>query len=380
MLAALCVVLVPLMGFNWLVDPYGAWGGTSIGKIYLEVPIGQERVRTPYRLRSERPATLLVGSSRVLYGMPIEQGYRDGVFNAALSGVSLDEIAALIRLAVQAPTLKRIIWGVDFYAFSEEYQGFPNPETRSRLEGNPTLRVRETLLSAGALDDASAALRRRRRGRTELPPGWLERVPWSPASIREALANARPHHMEPVEREATRKHAESWLGTYLHYNDSATQIALFREIVARVEAAGVMPVLFVPPLSEHELEAIRQAGKWETFLRWKRTLAGIHPYWDFSGYHELARNDDLFWSINFCHFKPAVGEMILRHVLGEGCDGCGERSQLVRDAARWVTPENVEAHVAEQDAERIARLQDRSPQAQLVEDAARSLGITWAAR
>ena len=46
---------------------------------------------------------------------------------------------------------------------------------------------------------------------------------------------------------------------------------------------------FVPPFSEYELELIRQGGQWETFQNFKRQLASVAPFWDFSGYNEIAR-------------------------------------------------------------------------------------------
>ena len=110
-----------------------------------------------------------MGSSRVVVGMYIEQGMEDGVFNASMSGASLAEIAAILRLATANPDLKRVIWGVDFYAFDERFAGFRHPETRLRLEGGErqvmALRISETLLSMRALEDSRRALMRAMGGR-----------------------------------------------------------------------------------------------------------------------------------------------------------------------------------------------------------------------
>ena len=70
-----------------------AWRSTVIDPAYRVTggPRNEagERVTTAYRIRAERPTTLLVGSSRVIVGMYIEHGAQDGFFNASMSGASL---------------------------------------------------------------------------------------------------------------------------------------------------------------------------------------------------------------------------------------------------------------------------------------------------
>jgi hypothetical protein len=61
---------------------------------------------------------------------------------------------------VTNPRLRRVIWGVDFYAFDEKFVGFHPQETRGRLEGDArhvmAMRITETLLSIQALRDSSS--------------------------------------------------------------------------------------------------------------------------------------------------------------------------------------------------------------------------------
>ena len=98
------------MTINWVVNPYGAWRSTVIDPAYRVTGTDRseagERVTTAYRIRAEQPTTLLVGSSRVVAGMYIEHGAQDGVFNASMSGASLAEIAAILRLATANPRLR----------------------------------------------------------------------------------------------------------------------------------------------------------------------------------------------------------------------------------------------------------------------------------
>src|SRR5690242_12768834 len=100
------------MLINCAVDPWGAWSFHLIPGRYRRVT--EERVATPYLLRTAAPQTVLLGSSRVRFGMKIEQEVKDGVQNAALSGSRLREIAKEVKVALRNPNLRRIIWGVEF--------------------------------------------------------------------------------------------------------------------------------------------------------------------------------------------------------------------------------------------------------------------------
>ncbi len=105
---------------------------------------------TPYLLRTSTPQTLLLGSSRVLFGMKIEQGVKDGFENAAFSGSSLPEIAKEVDIALRNPHLKRIIWGVEFYTF-DNYRNECNPDTCARLDGDLGIKLTDSILSTDAL-------------------------------------------------------------------------------------------------------------------------------------------------------------------------------------------------------------------------------------
>jgi hypothetical protein len=118
-------------------------------------------------------------------------------------------------------------------------------------------------------------------------------------------------------------------------------------------------------MSDCELEAIDQLGAWDEFQNWKRRLLEVNPYWDFSGYGKLDVTPDLF--IDVPHFKPVVGQIILRRVLGMGCAGCGERAQTIWGAGVWVDPTTVGAYLARQEAARAATRSVNTGCAKIVE-------------
>jgi hypothetical protein len=122
--------------------------------------------------------------------------------------------------------------------------------------------------------------------------------------------------------------------------------------VEDARAAGLEVTLFLPPLSRCELDAISQTGTWDTLQRWKRELLVAGPYWDFSGYGKLDRVDAYFLDVP--HFKPTVGQVMLRQLLGTDCRQCGESARIIHEAGEWVTTATVEAYLARQEAMRAA--------------------------
>jgi hypothetical protein len=371
MMVCLASALAAVVAINWIVNPYGVWRTTVVDRAYRLIDAAAdeagERLSTPYRIRAEQPSTLLVGSSRVLRGMLVAQSGHDTFLNASLSGATFAELAILLRLATANPRLQRVIWGVDFYAFDERFVGFRHPETRKRLEVDErhvlALQMRETLFTMRALRDSSRVLMKAARG--DKPESLANPVPWPEHLIKERLASVSRRGLGQA-REATIKgQLQNWIVSYVDYRRSSPLVTLFQEAVVDLRRTGLEVILFVPPLSGCELETIDQAGEWDTFQDWKRDLVGVGPYWDFSGYGKLDLSPGLFTDVP--HFKPEVGQVILRRLLGMDCSGCGETARTIWDAGVWVDATTVDAYLARQDATRTAIRRQSTACAKVVE-------------
>jgi hypothetical protein len=383
MVLGLTGVLAAVAAINWVVNPYGAWRSTAIDPVYRfsETTRNEagERVTTAYRLRAEQPTTLLVGSSRVVVGMYIDRAARDGFFNASMSGASIAEIAAILRLATANPRLKRVIWGVDFYAFGERFIGFRHPETRVRLEGDERqmtiMRIKETMLSLRALDDSWKVIRRATRGHK--PGPFAGPVPWPEETIRARLADPGRAGLAQADDASLKAQLGNWIDNYSNYRPSDALGSLFRDAVADVRKTGIDVILFVPPLSRCELEVMDEAGSWDAFQKWKQQLLVAGPYWDFSGYGKLDRMESLFLDVP--HVWPAVGHVMLREFLGQGCGRCGEVARLVREAGVRVDAATIDVHLAQQETMRTAARSRRDRCAKVVEEMLRAGRKTAAA-
>ena len=231
--------------------------------------VKRERLVTPYLLRIARPETLLLGSSRVLMGMRIEQGDRDGVMNAAIKGASLPEISRIVDVALQNPRLKRIVWGVDFFAFSTRWRS-RDPNFNARIADNPAARLEDTLLSLDALGDGFDMYKRSLRGLARLTPTMKAAVPWPMELICDQYLKDRMDGLDLATPTQVEMQLRQVIYLYQGYEFSSAQLEIFRGTVDRIRAHNVQLVLFVPPMSEYELELIRQSGHWADFEQFKR--------------------------------------------------------------------------------------------------------------
>lgn len=349
---------------NYLLNPYGAWHAALIDPIFRHVE--QERVATPYLLRSTHPETLLLGSSRVLRGMRIDQGERDGVMNGALNGATLRQLSRIVSLALENPRLKRIVWGVDFFAFEEKWNR-ELPDFDARMAGSLGARFEDTLLSFDALANGLDDLHRAMRGAARLQPTQTSELPWPMPVVCSDLEANRRRGLARTPADEIVAQAVNVLRYYDGYRLSPEFFDTFRATIEAARRRGVETIVFVPPMTGYELELIRQTGNWATFQDWKRRLAQLGAFWDFSGYNEIGLSDSGF--IDVMHFKPAVGQVILRRLLGDSIDSCDALAQVVAASAVRVDGAGVDAVLTRQDTMRQAATLYASRYAQLAAQA-----------
>ena len=218
--------------------------------------------------------------------------------------------------------------------------------------------ITETLLSTEALTASGKLLVRAAGGRKRLPTTAAAGLPWPQAIVAQGLATSSD--IQGGAADAVQEQLTEQLPTYANYRLSPEHAAVFHDTVSGARAAGVEVIVFVGPMDVHELDAIRRGGQWDTFQEWKRQLLATQPYWDFSGYNELADTHRLF--IDPAHYSPGVGHLILRHLLGEDTTQCGATGEMVRDSGVWVEATSIAGHLVQQEAERLAYVQRHSGQ------------------
>jgi hypothetical protein len=175
-------------------------------------------------------------------------------------------------------------------------------------------------------------------------------IPWPSPFICNLFAHPEPPTLAGMDA-AQRLREVSNLPEYRHFQYSPALVKYFDGLVDRIRRTHVELIAFVPPVSEYELEMIRQTGRWADFQHWKRDLAARIAYADFSGYNGIAHSDRMF--IDAWHMEPAVGAVIMRRLLGFPDSDCPDAA-IVASAALPVTARNVDQMLALQEQRKDA--------------------------
>jgi hypothetical protein len=347
MLSLAAAIAFGCAAFNFIVDPYGAWGTGIVAPAFGK--INDERLQIPYLLRTSEAETVLVGNSRVAWGIPIEEGYRDGILNAGILAATVPQAVHIIDVALEGKRLKRIVWFVDFLAFSDHYNKV-DARFEARLSGNLEAKIEETLFSLTALGDSFDTLKRAIGGRARLRRTRTVSIPWPMDFICSTLNTKATSDLSTVpDFVLATQLTRNW---YTDYRFSPALVRLFSATVEKARAQGVEVVLVMAPMSQYELEFLRQSGQWPKFQEFKRMIAGYGPFWDFTGYNAIARTDQMFRDAT--HMEPAVGQMVLRIVLGKDSPPCNAGTAAIEASGVLIQPDSLESVLAEQDQRRQA--------------------------
>jgi hypothetical protein len=339
-----------LVLLNLLIDPIGGYSGIAL------------RVFQPYRGQLTSRAAkaeliargecdiLLLGSSRVVVGCPVNLPVygSNRVCNLGLNGTTLTETSGVLDFALRHNRLKRVLLGADFLMFSDVRSASASFEN-SRF--NPKLDLFEYHLKnlLGSQNTSQSWLLLRQALRKQAPkPGERGFVPKAiprgqsqrdifAARIRDLLADPE---------------------TYGGFRYSQERLDVFRQMVRRCRQENVELIVFIPPVHALDLETIRAAGLWPTFERWKSDLTHILgeesaatpiPLWDFTGYDGKVAEDvppagnaatRMKWYLESSHFTPALGELVIERLLGNNEESAGAPFGV------RVTAANLESHLS----------------------------------
>ena len=340
------VLVVGVVSFNVLVDPYGIW------QVYQKVGFNQyhthrenfERVGKPVDVMRLKPRVIFVGSSRVKFGLDPEY-YSEltgesHVYNSGVNGANIYVVRRLLEHAVlNCPDLKEVVLGLDFMMFNEKWpnqQGFDDAQlSKTHISKSNYLLTTFSVDALKASIDCISLNRQERRTydvRKDNGMGTDEQAfyyhRWGLAtSLRDFTRSARDYSNDP--------------GLYKDYRLSESYFDNLRKIVALCRERNIQLHVYISPIHALQSEGILVADSWDEYEKWKREVAKVVAYYDFSDYTEIttemfSTERKYFWDT--AHFKPYVGNMIIDRLFGG-------KTEIPNDFGVLVTAQNVEEHL-----------------------------------
>lgn len=311
LLGIVMFALLFTMGWNYVFDTSGVFNQNFSIK---RVEPNQHFVKMRYVLAEPKKYNAFCfGSSRVgnIDLMRIDNGlrYYNMTYSEGLPEEWLNDVQAFVKYGVQ---VKQIMIGLDDFSFRV------NPE----LHKGQLLRIPYTE------DNLKTYF------------VYLLKKPGKPVnmedkgSIFDIYGTGRPLHSEPDERieadvETHLKDEKFAKPTSYRGNRIKETIADLAKLKVLCNDNNIELIVFINPINA----VTYRDTNMQEFNEFKRQLAQITDYYDFSGLNDITTNNYYYYETS--HYRPLVGDMIVNRLFYKGN----------ADFGVYVTKENVEEHL-----------------------------------
>ena len=333
--------------FNVVIDPAGAFSAVHLKSLEPFRPRAENRLMKAELAHRPGWDIVLLGSSRVLGGLPADYPLfvTNRTVNLALPAAYLPELRSALRTVLddngRAPRL--VILGLDFHMFlggADHLADFPGTRFNSRYDRLDYYAKR--LLALSTTEDSLAVLSNYARGEAN---GSQDRFGFITHRTRSDFAH------RPVFDQSMRALAVTYrLMPYWPSN----RIDVLRDIIRDCRERNIDLRLILMPVHALDLELLDAAGHGENFDDLRRALVrllasegleGTVPLLDATGYSgppteeippSSVRGPSMRYFIENSHATPALGAMVLNRLFGAGSNQFGD----------FLTSTNIESHLA----------------------------------
>jgi hypothetical protein len=333
--------VVAAAGLNVVMDPYLLFDSPRIARLNARKPAveTQERMMKAYDVLRADPKTVILGTSRVDYGMDAEQlewpdEYRP-VYNLALRGGGLYTSLRYLQHAAAQNKVSIVLLGLDFEYFLSIAESRPptDPEFEGRLHIAPDGSIntrsfaqqardwsRGTFTVQALLDSVATFSANFQRGSFDMVQGNVSELHYLPYTTGGSY---------PLIAAVDLRTIHDWRGK----SSDPRVLLILRKILELCQSSGIRVILFINPVHADELEILDLLGYWEMLEDWKRALAIlVEQYskrgslsdgtvlWDFMEYNaytseSVLANQMLRWFWDSRHYRITLGHALVLRML-----------------------------------------------------------------
>ncbi len=329
--AAAAGALVLTLGIaGYVVDPYQMHSSAEHARAHPGSPMDQYSAwGKTYAIWKLRPSTVYLGSSRVEIGLPVKHAaFGDAVvFNAGLSGGTLDDSEAMARHALAVAPVDTVVLGLDFWAFKS---AGGNPDFDRTLVASDVpyglqrfaLDATKSLSSDVVTESFQTLTGRNDRICKAAVANFGQRDPACTADVIARGGGTR----RTFERDVSGYRASPWEA---NAGNAGQAMPLFEDLLDRLCTRSVRTRLFIQPMHALNLQAYHQRGGGPDIDDWKirvtdatarRHARGCDVrLFDFSGYNSITTDPvphvsgretlQHYWEGS--HYREEVGRLML---------------------------------------------------------------------
>lgn len=332
-------ILFGLIGiFNYVIDPYGYNNRFKLG-INTQKAIQDERIYK-FELIQKNPDadTFIFGSSRGLNLNPalIHSLTGDTTINCAFSSGSADEYYLYIKYLIETRNVKRIIIGIDLFAYAEGFSSSGTlPEALVDYFHLNENRSPSVYFNLDVTKKAVKTIKHNMRHTDKKQERYTDLGQVIPAGYREAMRNKKD--LDHYIKTKVIDHPARWDTRFdLLSQDRLDKI---NEIKQLCDAKGIQLHLFMSPLY---IKQITMKGN-KFFLQkelLRYLVKNIQPVWDYNAITPI--NTDPYAYEDEFHYNYLTGESIIAEILTG-------KAAIQKYSGVYVTSENLDVHLQQVD-------------------------------
>ncbi len=281
-------------------------------------------------LNRVKPNTILLGGSRMHFMDTkfIEKYTHDRVYNLGMSISTLEEQYQFLNYSLEHFDIKNVIIGLNLYTFSQNLRENKNSDYDPKLftDGFTPFKQFKYYMEFPLHKYFSDYL-----GKGYSKPLFKN--------------GGRTHYSELLygggkswrvkEKDVVESFGELYYNKYLTWGDSGFNY--LRKMVKLCKEHHVKLKLFTTTVHNSLLDVLKQTGKTDIYLKWKRELATIAPYYDFMYYHNISKNSDNYNDPS--HLFQKHGDLYFHKIFKK------EPLTKESDIGIFVTKENIDKHM-----------------------------------
>lgn len=307
-----------------------------------------------------KPKTILLGSSRVLWGLdpknPNLQEYQP-VYNAGILGPPIYEVDEYFKHAlINQPKLKRVILALDFYSFNSKFDGRDMNNGIFGKNWHEILKARRDMIfDFHALADTVFSSLFRRDVKSLRSDGRLIPDPTTDRELYKDFFSApklpapdtKPKNINAKEL-AVIKAKSMKDSLYQPFGLSKEGVKALSDIINTCKQKHIDLIIYLPSTYHNtEVEAFHDMKIWNEYKSYLQLVAKMHPFWDFTGWNEISMNRDNY--IDGSHHTFAIGNLVIDRIFNR------DHSSAPKGFGVLVDSKSVDSHLKAIDNEYYRR-------------------------
>ncbi len=332
-------------GLNWFVDPYGMYWSPLVKGINVNKPEAGNRSRTskPYVLSKLKPATLIVGNSRVEMGLnPEHPLFTDTTYNIGIPGLGFsDQIGFAVNEIAANSDLNHIILSLDYLDFLHSEKELQTPvaelitKYENKLFNNNDIGIAEVgkmLFSLGTIKSSGLTIIKQSMNASSITKKGFNTAT-SFISIVKNEGKA-PLFSQKLNDIGNRLRGKKLRHNNVNWDSLGPNFKLIKNLIRTAESKKVKVTFFINPYHMSYLHLLDDSGYWSDFLEWKthlsiffRTHLSSRNFaaYDFSGFNNITsepvnldnQNQRMQWFWEPAHYTSEVGDLMLPILLSQ---------------------------------------------------------------